>query len=325
MSAKLIAKACTSNAHNDEDRKMPRVSVVIPAYNAARYLGETLKSVLDSDYRDLDVVVVNDGSTDETEAIAVGFGSRVRVITQENAGMSASRNRGIEASDSEFIALLDSDDVWHPEKIKWQVGALDAHADHAYCFTEFKSWVGGASSEFMSERRHGDIEPKLSGWIYHKLILTNWALPSSIMFRRQAWGITGPFLCEDQQTDDWEYFVRSSQSFRFLKLVEPFVLYRQTPGSLSRKLAIKNSTELMRESLIARFGEKSPDGERVNVVELETRRYLGWSHFADSHCARGSLGIGLETFGKLLLTGPKRGESLQRLTKSLVRRVLPQR
>lgn len=302
---------------------MPRVSIVIPAYNAAAFLGETLTSVLASDYRDFEVIVVNDGSKDETVEVAANFGSRVRVISQKNAGMSASRNKGIEESDSEFIALLDSDDIWHPEKIKWQVAAFDAHPDHAYCFTEFRSWTGGPSSEFLAEYRSGRVELKLSGWIYHKLLLTNWALPSSMVFRRQAWSETGPFLCEDQQTDDWEYFVRASQSFQFLKLKEPFVLYRQTQGSLSRKVPTKNTTELMRESLIERYGLRSPDGEQVDKEELEFRRYLGWRNFADSHCARGSLGIGLGTFAQLLLTGPRRGESIQRLGKSLVRRIFP--
>ena len=302
---------------------MPRVSVVIPAYNAAALLGETLSSVLQSSYRDFDVVVVNDGSADNTAAVAEKFGSLVRVITQTNSGMSAARNRGIEASDSEFIALLDSDDVWHPEKLMWQVEALDAHADHAYCFTEFQSWSGGPTSEFISENRNGAIASELSGWIYHKLLLTNWTLPSSLLFRREAWNTTGPFLCHDQQTDDWEYVVRASQSHCFLKLLGSFVLYRQTPGSLSRKLKKCNNTEAMRESFITQYGTASANGEQVNKVELESRRYLGWSNFADAHCAHGNLGVGLSAFSSLILNGPSRSESFHRLTKSLIRRFIP--
>lgn len=304
---------------------MPLVSVVIPAYNAATLLGNTLESVLNSSFQDLEIIVVNDGSHDETAKIASSFDSRVRVISQKNAGMSASRNRGIQESDSEFIALLDSDDIWHPEKLKLQIAAFEAYPDHAYCFTQFNSWSGGSSSEFLAQSRTGAIEPKLSGWLYHQLLLTNWALPSSMMFRRKAWNVTGPFRCEDQQTDDWEYFVRASQSFQFLKLAESFVLYRQHPGSLSRKIPAKNTTELMRESLIERYGTRSPDGTEVNCMELAKRRYMGWSNFADAHSSRGSLGTGLGTFGKLLLTGPRRGDSMMRLAKSLVRRIFPKR
>ena len=304
---------------------MARVSVVIPAYNAANLIGPTLESVLNTPYPDLEVIVVNDGSQDDTAAVASSYGPRVRVITQKNAGMSASRNRGIQDSDSELIALVDSDDIWHPQKVMWQIAAFEAHPDHAYCFTEFTGWNGGASVEFLSQPRSGVIDPGLTGWIYHKLLLTNWALPSSMMFRRQAWTTTGPFLCDDQQTDDWEYFVRASRSFKFLKLAEPFVLYRQHPGSLSRKVPARNTTEIMRESLIARYGMTSPDGANVNATELERRRYVGWSNFADAHSARGSLRTGMGTYGKLLLTGPRRGESAQRLAKSLVRRAFPKR
>lgn len=304
---------------------MPRVSVVIPAYNAAALLGETLESALKSSYQDLEIIVVNDGSRDETEAVASRFGSRVRVITQKNAGMSASRNRGIRASDSEFIALLDSDDIWHPEKIKCQIAAFKNHPNHAFCFTEFDSWNGGPASEFLSKSKSGAIEPSLSGWIYHKLLLTNWSLPSSMMLRRGAWTETGPFLCDDQQTDDWEYFVRASQRYQFLKLAESFVLYRQHPNSLSRKIPAKNNTELMRDKLIARYGTASPDGTKADGTELERRRYIGWRNFADAHTTRGSLGTGLGTFGKLLLGGPRRGESMQRLAKSLYRRAFPKR
>ena len=72
----------------------------------------------------------------------------VRVITQKNVGMSASRNRGIQESDSEFIALIDSDDIWHPQKILWQIAAFEAHLERAYCFTEFNSWDGHCTFRF---------------------------------------------------------------------------------------------------------------------------------------------------------------------------------
>ena len=247
----------------------------------------------------------------------------VRVITQKNVGMSASRNRGIQESDSEFIALIDSDDIWHPQKIMWQIAAFEAHAEHSYCFTEFNSWDGIARSDFLTQPRTGALEPSLTGWVYHQLVLTNWALPSSMMFRRNAWNSTGPFLCNDQQTDDWEYFVRASRRYQFLKLAEPLVLYRQHHGSLSRKVPAKNTTELMRELLIAQYGTNSPNGTPVDGPELERRRYVGWRNFADAHCARGNLGTGLSVFGKLLLNGPRRGESVQRMAKALVRRAFP--
>lgn len=302
---------------------MPRASIVIPAYNAAPYLMQTLDAALASTYRDMEIVVIDDGSTDTTAEIAEGYGPPVRPISQKNAGMSATRNRGIDSSDSEYVALLDSDDVWHPEKLRLQMEALQAHPDYAFSYTAFHFWDGTPLPDFVTEPRTGRIDTERSGWIYHHLILENWALPSSVVFRRSAWKELGPFLCDNQQTDDWEFLVRASRSFRFLRLQEPLVLYRQVPTSLSRRVPAQNWGELMRQSLIERFGLTSPDGQKVDIGELERQRYKGWANFADLHCARGDLGIGLRTFGRLLAKGPSRADSLIRLGKSTLRRMVP--
>ncbi len=304
---------------------MPRVSVVIPAYNAAACLAETLRSIVDSTFVDREIVVIDDGSNDATAEIAASFGPSVRVISRSNHGMSASRNFGIETGDSEFVALCDSDDVWHPEKLRHQVAALEIFRDHGFCFTDFTPWDGADATSFLVESRTGAIDPGMTGWVYHHLILTNWSLPSSLLFRRTAWCATGPFLCDDQQTDDWEFLVRSSRSYRFVRLAESMVLYRQSSSSLSRRLPPIDTTELMRDTLLARYGGSSPDGTPVDAVALAHWRFLGHSHFADAHCAAGDMRTGLAGFAKLLKQGPLRAETVWRLCKSLRRRVFPVR
>jgi len=104
----------------------PTVSVVIPVWNAARYLSETLRSVLRQTRPAEEIVVVDDGSTDESAAVAEEFGARVRVLRQENRGESAARNRGIEAAQGDWIAFLDADDLWHPDKLARQLAAVRA-------------------------------------------------------------------------------------------------------------------------------------------------------------------------------------------------------
>lgn len=304
---------------------MPRVSVVIPAFNAARYIGATLESVLRSTFTDLDIVVIDDGSSDETASVASDCGHPVRVVSRPNAGMSASRNLGIDSSDSEFVALLDSDDIWHPQKLDWQVRAMTERQDHDFCYTAFTFWDGGPLPGYAAEPRTGCIDEEQSGWIYHRLILENWALPSSVLFRRSAWQALGPFLCDMQQTDDWEYLVRASRSHRFVRLAESMVLYRQHAASLSRRVPRVNVTEEMRESLISRFGLASPDGTPVDVRALNRMRAAGWRNFGDAHCARGDLEIGIRTFGHLLWRGPERARTAEKLAKSLVRRVAPRK
>lgn len=301
---------------------MARVAIIIPAYNAAAFLADTLHSALNSSYRDIELIVIDDGSVDATADVARSLSDpRCRVISQQNAGMSASRNRGMRESDSEFIALLDSDDLWHPVKLELQMNAL-TNDHYGVCFTEFLSWDGSSPESFMRSVHAGILKPELTGWIYHKMILTNYALPSSVVFRRTLLNELGVFLCEDHQTDDWEYFVRASTQTQFAKIAAPLVLYRQHPTSLSRKLPRINASEIMREKLLAKYGMTSPQGIPVDNDELDRRRYLGRRHFADAHVSHGQIGLGLKYFLELIISGPRRSETLATLVRSTGKRIL---
>src|SRR5688572_25071133 len=100
---------------------MPRVAVIIPSYNCQRYIAYTIDSVLNQTLNDLELIVVDDGSTDRTQEIIASYGSPVRLIAQANAGVCAARNRGIREATSDFICLLDHDDYWFPDKLARQV------------------------------------------------------------------------------------------------------------------------------------------------------------------------------------------------------------
>lgn len=302
---------------------MPRVNIVIPAYNAAAFIADTVRSALDQTFADLQITVIDDGSKDATAAQAALDDARVRVISQENRGMSRSRNRGMAEVDSEFVALLDADDLWHPEKLRLQLQALQQRPDHDFCYTAFDVWHGEPRLDYFKQARQGSIDESKSGWIYPVLVLDNYALPSSVVWRRSAWDSMGGFLTDNQQTDDWEYLVRASTQHRFIRLAESFVLYRQHPVSLSRRIPATNTTELMRADLIRRFGMSSPPGHDVDPVELQRFQHKGWANFADAHCAKGDLALGLKTFAGLLRRGPYRGATLTKMGKSLFRRWMP--
>lgn len=111
----------------------PLVSVVIPAYNAAWCVGKAIDSVLAQDFRDFEVIVVNDGSTDDTAAVLAGYGDAVRVVSQANGGMSSARNAGIRAARGELIAFLDSDDWWLPGKLRRQVELMREAPEVGFC------------------------------------------------------------------------------------------------------------------------------------------------------------------------------------------------
>lgn len=107
----------------------PKVSVVIPTYNRAYCVGDAIRSVLEQTYKDFEIIVIDDGSTDNTSEVLAEFGGKIRVIRQENAGVSAARNAGIRVARGQWIAFLDSDDVWEHEKLYVQMRDLQAHPE----------------------------------------------------------------------------------------------------------------------------------------------------------------------------------------------------
>ena len=112
------------------DLALPLVSVVMPAYNAGPYIEQAIRSVLEQDYPNIELIVVDDGSKDGTpEAVEALFGDRVRVLRQKNGGPAAARNLGIRASNGTLLAFLDADDVWLPGKLQAQVSYMLAHPD----------------------------------------------------------------------------------------------------------------------------------------------------------------------------------------------------
>lgn len=113
--------------------RTPLVSVIIPTYNRAGLIGETIENVLQQTYRNIELIVVDDGSTDDTESVLKAYGSRIRWTAQKNAGPAAARNRGLGIAQGEIIAFQDSDDSWHPTKIERQVSLLQRGGDSVVC------------------------------------------------------------------------------------------------------------------------------------------------------------------------------------------------
>jgi glycosyltransferase involved in cell wall biosynthesis len=129
------------------------ISCIVPVYNSERYLGETLDSILAQTYRPLEIIVVDDGSTDGTAAVAAGYGHRVRYVRQANAGEAAARNRGLNVAEGEFVAFDDADDLWHPEKLERQVARLEHRPEIDLSFTSFENfWIPELAEEELRFR-----------------------------------------------------------------------------------------------------------------------------------------------------------------------------
>lgn len=180
---------------------MESVSVVIPAYNAERFLGETLESVLSQTLPPDEIVVVDDGSTDSTSDLVRSFHDRrIRLIVQPNAGTAVACNRGVSAATGRWIAFVDADDVWMPEKLEFQLGACTGYA------------ISHTDSYFIGEGvdqslRRSDFEPGYSGDVLDRLLVRNFITKSSVVMLRSAFNAAGGFPSKYPAVEDWPLWI----------------------------------------------------------------------------------------------------------------------
>ena len=209
---------------------MARVTVIVPCYNHGRFLAESVESALGQSYGDLEVVVVNDGSTDDTQAVAESFGDRIRYLEHENRGLCASRNRAIEETESEYVAILDADDRWLPEKLTRQIPLLESDAEvglvHADGFILSEQGVGAPMLK-------GADPALLSGEMFERLLMGNPFLCPSVVVRRSCLEKVGLFDEKLGGCGDWDLWLRICRRWKAAYVAEPLLHYRRYTSSLS--------------------------------------------------------------------------------------------
>ena len=186
------------------EHETPLVSVIIPTYNRGWILEETIDSVLAQNYAPMELIVVDDGSIDDTAAILAGYGSRLEIIRQENRGVSAARNVGVAAARGELIAFLDSDDLWLPGKVAIQVDHFQIHPESLICQTE-EVWI----------RRGRRVNPKhhhrkAEGMIFERSLELCLVSPSAVMLRRELFDLVGGFDESLPACEDYDLWLRVS-------------------------------------------------------------------------------------------------------------------
>jgi glycosyltransferase involved in cell wall biosynthesis len=261
------------------------ISVVIPAYNAAAYLPDTLRSIAAQSLRPLEVVVVDDGSTDDTAAIARSFG--VRVITQTNGGISMARNTGTQAARGEYIAFLDSDDLWAPQKLAVQFASLQSYGKPAFSFTDFRVF-----DELGVHRRSGLLThqafrktAKFAGRKNDRgdLIIVDdgrkpvlpdcYIQPSSSLVRRADIIAIGGFDASIPVSEDYDFFLRLFKIVPAVAVMESLMLYRrhanqETSNAIKFKLAQFDIAQRM-----AAAPQKYPVGDVIHMGSTDFLRY----------------------------------------------------
>jgi glycosyltransferase involved in cell wall biosynthesis len=216
----------------------PRITVVIAAFNAARTIGSALRSVLAQTEQEFEVVVVDDGSTDDTAEIARSFTSdpRIRVITQRNQGPAAARNAGLAAARGDYVAMLDADDLWLPEYLHVMGGALDAAPEAAFAYTD--AWVLDDETKrvrrrsAMSYQRPPTTVPDTR--TFFLLLVDRNFVYTSVTARRLVLEAMGGYDESLVGVEDWDLWLRIARGGgRPVRVPEILAIYRRTPGSLT--------------------------------------------------------------------------------------------
>jgi glycosyltransferase involved in cell wall biosynthesis len=209
----------------------PQVSVLLPVYNGADYLSQAMDSLLEQTFTDFEVIVINDGSKDNSAEILNSIAAhRVQVFHQDNMGLGATLNRALSLAKGDLIARQDQDDLSRPDRLTKQVQYMQAHLDCVLLGTAAEIWVGDKPSE-----RHHD-HPQDHGLLAFDLLFNNPFVHSSIMMRRDVVVEIGGYSTDSgrQPPEDYELWSRMSRQGRVANLSERLLVYREVPSSMSR-------------------------------------------------------------------------------------------
>src|SRR5215211_7191977 len=222
-----------------------RVSVVIPCYNQAHFLGEAIRSVLYQTYQDFEVIVVNDGSEDNTEEVASAYVAgdpRVRLITQQNRGLAESRNRGLAEARGEYVVFLDSDDLLLGEALELGARELAAHPGCAFVSGQYRA-VAADGSFFWRP-----YDPPVEQDGYLMLLQYCFGMPAVVMYRRWVFGEVGGFDGSVDAAADWDLYLRIARRFPIYHHGRVVAEYRQHGTSMNEDpaLMLKSTVAVLR-------------------------------------------------------------------------------
>ena len=211
---------------------MPTVSIIMPAYNVEPYIGDAVQSALAQTFTDFELIVVDDGSKDGTAGVVKALArqdSRIQLVQQPNRGLAGARNSALRASRGEFLALLDSDDLWEPTFLKEQLAILDARQD--VDIVTGNGWYLGGAKHGQTARPYPDTRPAPD---LTSIVGDEWAVFIMSVFRRHLYTIIGAFDERLRSNEDYDFWLRAAVAgFRFVRNDKPLGHYRVRSDSLS--------------------------------------------------------------------------------------------
>ena len=241
-------------------------SVIIPVFNGEATIEEKIDSILNQTFKDIEIIIINDGSTDATlETIKKISDSRIKVFSYPNAGLSASRNRGISQAKGEYISFTDADDLWTADKLElqWQALQKNPQAALAYSWTDYID----ESSKFLKSGRR----IKINGDAFSKLLVTNFLENgSNPLIRQQALEKVGGFDESLFAAEDKDMWLRLAANYEFVCLEKPQILYRTSTTSMSTNLK-RQETESLK---VIERAFSNPKAEKLQHLKKQSLSHL---------------------------------------------------
>ena len=294
---------------------MPTVSVVIPVHNGGQFLNQALDSVFAQTFRDYEVICVDDGSTDASIAVIGEYSKRVTLVRQANAGPSAARNAGVERATGRYVAFLDADDLWYPEKLRRQLAVIEwdhnvvlAHCNYDRSDIEGKIVKYGAA---LKERASSLSSP------LGRLIGEGHVPPSAMLVRREVFESVGMFDSELLYFEDFDLCARLKREGSFAFLEEPGMCIRLHTGSHTRSYG--NSIKILRsqERFLLRMRELyGSDPEKQAIIKILLADC--YSNFGMNQVMVGHRGEGRLMFCRSLRYNPFKFRTYSRLLRAFL-------
>ena len=186
---------------------MPTVSVIIHTYNNEKFIAETVESVLNQTYKDYEIIVVDDGSADGTRDALVPYMQKIRYHYKENGGIASAKNAGICLSQTEFVAFLDHDDLWVPDKLQLQMECFNENLQVGLVYSKYTSFRDGKELRTKPEKGY-------SGWIFKELLSKSFIQTSTVVVKRECLDAVGPYDETFSLGDEYDMFLRIARKFQ---------------------------------------------------------------------------------------------------------------
>jgi glycosyltransferase involved in cell wall biosynthesis len=211
---------------------MPYVSVIIPTYNRSNFITETIDSVLAQTYLDFEIIIVDDGSTDNTLEVLSLYGEKIKIIQQDNQGQGPARNAGIKSSKGEWIAFLDSDDLWKPNKLQMQYELIKNKHDLVWVYSDADAFDVITGEILYS---FGDKQKLWEGDILEKILIQNFIPSPTPLIKKSIFEHVGYFH-NYEVSQDWDMWMRISEHYPIGLIPMSLALYRKHPGNITSNI-----------------------------------------------------------------------------------------